>query len=128
MILDCIWTLTRLDVIVKSIPQRDRKFVCVTSRSCENISLHFKVSSKESRSDRENPSAQAVLSPNLLGHRQGLCFVRCETKCCCGSVDSFDARSVTNLKLVPFSFHRSSLSRDVSASLQGEQLDRLIDQ
>ena len=36
MILDCIWTLTRLDVIVKSIPQTDRKFVCVTSRSCEN--------------------------------------------------------------------------------------------
>ena len=31
------WTLTRLDVIVKSIPQRDRKFVCVTSRSCEKV-------------------------------------------------------------------------------------------
>ena len=40
MILDCIWTLTRLDVIVKSIPQRDRKFVCVTSRSCEKDRLN----------------------------------------------------------------------------------------
>ena len=29
----------RLDVIVKSIRQRDRKFVCVTSRSCENMRL-----------------------------------------------------------------------------------------
>ena len=41
MILDCIWTLTRLDVIVKSIPQRDRKFVCVTSRSCEKTDLEY---------------------------------------------------------------------------------------
>ena len=37
--LDCIWTLTRLDVIVKSIPQRGRKFVCVTSRSCEKYGI-----------------------------------------------------------------------------------------
>ena len=39
VILDCIWTLTRLDVIVKSIPQRDRKFACVMSRSCENYGI-----------------------------------------------------------------------------------------
>ena len=95
-----------------------------------NISLHLEVYSKEWGSDCENPSAQAVLTPKLLGHTQDLCSVRCETctkRCCCGSVDSFDARSVTNRKLVPSSFHRASLNRDVSTSLQGEQLDRLID-
>ena len=88
------------------------------------------MSSEEWGSDRENASAQAVLTPKLLGHTQDLCSVRCETRtkcCCCGSVDSFDARSVTNRKLVPSSFHRASLNRDVSTSLQGEQLDGLID-
>ena len=45
-----------------------------------NISLHFKVSSKEWGSDRENPSAQAVLTPKLLGHTQDMCSVRCETQ------------------------------------------------
>ena len=95
-----------------------------------NISLHLEVSSEEWGSDRENASAQAVLTPKLLGHTQDLCSVRCETRtkcCCCGSVDSFDARSVTNRKLVPSSFHRASLNRDVSTRLQGEQLDGLID-
>ena len=95
-----------------------------------NISLHLEVSSKEWGSDRENASAQAVLTPKLLGHTQDLRSVRCETCtkcCCCGSVDSFDARSVTNRKLVPSSFHRASVNRDVSTSLQGEQLDGLID-
>ena len=94
------------------------------------ISLHLEVSSKERRSDRDIASTQAVLTPKLLRHAQDLCSVRCETCtkcCCCGSVDSFDARSVTNRKLVPFSFHRASLNRDVSTSLQGEQLDGLID-
>ena len=55
VILDCIWTLTRLDVIVKSIPQlqreRDRKFVCVTSRSCEKIAF----TSHTWLSDRNSP-------------------------------------------------------------------------
>ena len=53
MILDCIWTLTRLDVIVKPIPQTDgdRKFVCVTSRSCENAVSHNSVTSHTQISD-----------------------------------------------------------------------------
>ena len=78
-----------------------------------NISWHLEVSSKEWWSDRENASARAVLTPKLFGHTQDLCSVRCETCtkcCCCGSVDSFDARSVTNRKLVPSSFHRASLN------------------
>ena len=63
VILDCIWTLTRLDVIVKSIPQRDRKFVCVTSRSCEKYGIIREYEDETGESQPDARSTEGCDSP-----------------------------------------------------------------